>query len=190
MSALKASGSKGAKLSGPGGAPVFAVVGWKKSGKTTLTTRLIAAFVARGYRVATIKHAHHDFQIDTADTDSAKHRKAGAQQVAIVSGVRWALVRELGDTPEPDFADILARLDPCDLVIVEGYKSQPIPKIEARRAGSTTHSSLADNDPHVIALASDVPAQHEGRLPSFHLDDIIGLVALLEVRLALGKVRP
>ena len=101
--------------------PVVAVVGWKKSGKTTLTTRLIAELTGRGHRIATIKHAHHKFQIDDAETDSARHRRSGAKQVAVVSAERIAMIKELDGAPEPDFADVVALLDPCDLIIVEGY---------------------------------------------------------------------
>ncbi|MFM2422932.1 MAG: hypothetical protein RL291_1462 [Pseudomonadota bacterium] len=174
-----------AEIKGPGGAPVFGVVGWKKSGKTTLTKRLVEVFAGRGLRVATVKHAHHDFQIDNAETDSAKHRAAGAQQVAIVSSERWAMVRELKGAPEPDFADVLLRLDPCDLVIVEGYKSQPIPKIEARRSQSFTHDPLAPRDPNIVAIASDAPDAHRGSLPVFHLDDVAALADLMSQRLAI-----
>jgi len=95
----------------PTGAPIIGIVGWKKSGKTTLTVKLVEEFTRRGLRVATIKHAHHTFR----------------SQVAVVSPERWAIIRELGSAPEPDFQDILDKLDPCDLVIVEGYNSSPIP---------------------------------------------------------------
>src|SRR5256885_16094410 len=113
--------------------PIIGIAGWKKSGKTTLVVRLIEEFTRRGLKVASVKHAHHDFQIDDAETDSARHRRAGASQVAVVSAKRWALIAELEGAPEPDLAQIVAWLGPCDLVIVEGYKSVPIPKIEARR---------------------------------------------------------
>jgi molybdopterin-guanine dinucleotide biosynthesis protein B len=151
--------------------PVIGIVGWKKAGKTTLVEKLIAEFTRRGLTVASVKHAHHTFQIDDADTDSARHRRAGAAQVAIVSGSRWAIVTELRDTPEPDLAGVLQKLEPCDLIIVEGYKSAPIPKIEARRREGRAGPPLAANDPMVIAIASD----HEiadSTLPRFALDDI------------------
>ena len=109
----------------PGAPPVIGVAGWKNSGKTTLVERLIAELTRRGFKVATVKHAHHNFQIDDAETDSARHRRAGAAQVAIVSPRRWALVRELGGAPEPSLEEVIGRLDPCDLVIVEGYKAAP-----------------------------------------------------------------
>ena len=164
--------------------PLIGIAGWKKSGKTTLTVRLIAEFVRRGYRIASVKHAHHAFQIDDADTDSAKHRRAGAAQVAIVSAKRWAMVTELGDAPEPDFADVIAGLGPCDLVVVEGYKSAAIPKIEARRRASFDHTPLADGDPHVIAIAAD-HAIEDHRLPVFSLDDVAALADFIVARIGL-----
>ena len=154
--------------------PVIGIAGWKKSGKTTLTVRLVAEFTRRGLKVATVKHAHHAFQIDEGETDSARHRQAGAGEVAIVSGKRWAIVHELGEEAEPALAEVLGWLSPCDLVIVEGYKAAPIPKIETRRQAAHRQSPLADTDPHVIAIAADhaVPAT---RVPAFPLDDIAAL---------------
>ena len=159
--------------------PIIGIAGWKKSGKTTLTTRLVAAFTRRGLKVATVKHAHHAFQIDDGETDSARHRRAGARQVAIVSGARWAIVTELDGAPEPNFEEIVAALEPADLVIVEGYKSAPIPKIEARREASWTKRSLAAEDPRVIAIAADHDVSGES-VPVYALDDIGGLVALID----------
>lgn len=162
--------------------PVIGIAGWKKSGKTTLAERLIAEFTRRGLAVASVKHAHHAFQIDDAQTDSARHRRAGAQQVAIVSGSRWALVRELRDAPEPDLEAILAKLDPCDLVVVEGYKRAGIPKIEARRLASASREPLAPHDPHVLAIAADHAIEGAG-VPAFALDDIAGLASFVLGRL-------
>lgn len=170
---------------GRNGTPIIGIVGWKKSGKTTLTVRLVEEFTRRGLSVATVKHAHHNFQIDDADTDSAKHRRAGAGQVAVVSRERWALVRELAGAPEPDFADVIKMLEPCDLIIVEGYKSAPIPKIEARRTASFTREGLAGRDPFVIAVASDY-ATDSADLPLFKLDDISGLADLIANSLKLA----
>lgn len=168
--------------------PVIGIAGWKKSGKTTLAERLITEFTRRGLAVASVKHAHHAFQIDDAQTDSARHRRAGAQQVAIVAGSRWALVRELRDEPEPDLGAILAKLDPCDLVVVEGYKRAPIPKIEARRLGAVSQEALAPDDPHVIAIAADHAIQ-DAKLPAFALDDIAGLASFILERIAVRQVR-
>src|SRR5262245_15158437 len=124
-------------------APIIGIAGWKNSGKTTLVTRLITEFVARGLKVATVKHAHHDFQIDDRETDSARHRRAGAQQVAVVSAKRWAVVNELGGAPEPDLSDVISWMEPCDLIIVEGYKTTSMPKIEVRRQAAMSHRPLA-----------------------------------------------
>ncbi len=154
--------------------PLIGIAGWKNSGKTTLVTKLVAEFTRRGLSVATIKHAHHAFQIDDGETDSARHRRAGASQVAIVSQSRWAVVRELGEAAEPALEEIIARLEPCDLIIVEGYKRAPIRKIEVRRAVTTDKANLFTDDPNVIAIASD-HAVTGTTLPVYGLDDIVTL---------------
>ena len=154
--------------------PLIGIAGWKNSGKTTLVTRLVAEITGRGLSVATIKHAHHAFQIDDGDTDSARHRRAGATQVAIVSPARWAVVRELGLAAEPALEDIIARLEPCDLIIVEGYKRAPIRKIEVRRTDALDKRSLFTEDPLVIAIASDQSITGTA-LPVFDIDDIVAL---------------
>jgi len=154
--------------------PAIGIVGWKKSGKTTLVVRLIEEFTRRGLKVATVKHAHHNFQIDDKETDSARHRRAGATQVAVVSAKRWALISELGDAPEPDLAEVIGRLGPCDLILVEGYKSAAIPKIEARRSEAFSREALANSDPNVKAIAADHRADGRG-LPVFSLDDVTGI---------------
>lgn len=160
-------------ITGRNGTPVIGIAGWKNSGKTTLVERLIGEFTRRGLKVATVKHAHHNFQIDDEATDSARHRRAGAAQVAIVSSSRWAIVTELRDAPEPDLPDVLQKLESCDLILVEGYKSAPILKIEARRREGRAGRPLADEDSNVIAIASD----HEtgSALPFFALDDITAI---------------
>jgi molybdopterin-guanine dinucleotide biosynthesis protein B len=171
------------------GAPkVIGVAGWKNSGKTTLVTRLVAELTRRGLRIATVKHAHHNFQIDDAETDSARHRRAGAVQVAVVSARRWAVVCELADEPEPSLQDMIARLDPCDLVIVEGYKAAPIPKIETRRRAGARETPLADADPNVIAVAADHPCEAGGR-PVLALDDVAGIADLIVETMALPRRR-
>jgi molybdopterin-guanine dinucleotide biosynthesis adapter protein len=169
--------------------PIVGIAGWKKSGKTTLVERLIAEFTRRGKRVASVKHAHHAFQIDDAETDSARHRRAGAAQVAVVSRSRWAIVTELAGAAEPDLAQIIARLDPCDLIIVEGYKRAAIPKIEVRRAAALSHERLADSDPSVIAIAAD-HAVEGGALPVFLLDDIAGLADFIVQAVGAGAPTP
>ena len=169
--------------------PVVGIAGWKKSGKTTLITRLIEEFTRRGLKVASVKHAHHAFRIDAENTDSARHRRAGAVKVAIVSADRWALVEELRGAPEPSLEAIFAALGPCDLILVEGYKSAQIPKIEARRHGSLKHQPLAAGDPNVIAIAADHAAEGEGR-PVFALDDITGLADFLVQAIGIGAPPP
>jgi molybdopterin-guanine dinucleotide biosynthesis protein B len=165
--------------------PLIGIAGWKKSGKTTLAVRLIEEFTRRGLRVASIKHAHHAFQIDDGDTDSARHRRAGSGQVAIVSSSRWAVVTELAGQPEPDFADVVAGMSACDLIVVEGYKSAAIPKIEARRKDAREHRRLADDDPKVIAIAAD-HAVEQVELPVFALDDITAIADFIADHLDLA----
>lgn len=153
---------------------IFGIAGWKNSGKTGLAVRLVAEFTRRGYRISTIKHAHHDFDIDKVGADSFRHREAGAQEVALVSGTRYAIMHEMRGAPEPAFEDILARLAPCDLVLIEGYKREPIPKIEARRLASAKSEPLAPHDPNIVAIAADhrVP---DSTLAVFDLDDTLAI---------------
>ncbi len=161
------------------GIPVIGIAGWKKSGKTTLTVRLVEEFARRGLKVATVKHAHHAFEVDTAETDSARHRRAGARQVAIVSQRRWAVINELDDAPEPGLDEVISWLEPCDLIIVEGYKTAPIPKIETRRIESVMHRPLAPDDPMVVAIAADHPVEGMS-IPVLALDDVGGIASLIE----------
>jgi molybdopterin-guanine dinucleotide biosynthesis protein B len=168
---------------------VIGIAGWKKSGKTTLVTRLVQEFSRRGFRVATIKHAHHDFQIDAGETDSARHRRAGASQVAIVSSSRCAVVTELRGAPEPALETVIADLAPCDLVIVEGYKASAIPKIEARRFAAVSRVPLADRDGNFVAIAAD-HAVEGSAVPVFALDDVKGIAGFIERLLALRPGTP
>ncbi len=167
--------------------PIIGIAGWKKSGKTTLTVRLVEEFTLRGLKVATVKHAHHEFQVDNEETDSARHRRAGAAQTAIVGGKRWAVVTELRGAPEPNFEEVIARLEPADLIIVEGYKTAPIPKVEARRSVQLSKRALADDDPRVVAIAADHAVDGKG-LPVFALDDVRGIANFIEQ--AIGPLRP
>src|SRR5262245_59899052 len=173
----------------PSKPPIVGIAGWKKSGKTTLITRLIEEFTRRGVKVASIKHAHHAFQIDAEETDSAKHRRAGAVSVAIVSASRWALVNELRGAPEPSLEAVVAALGPCDLILVEGYNGAPIPKIEVRRGTTLKQQPLAPGDASVLAIAADHAADGAGR-PVFALDDIAGLADFLTATVGLGAARP
>jgi molybdopterin-guanine dinucleotide biosynthesis adapter protein len=152
------------------GPRVYGIAGWKNSGKTGLVVRLVAELTARGYRVSTIKHAHHDFDIDRPGADSYRHREAGAHEVALVSGNRFAIMHEMRNEPEPSLDEILPRLAPCDLVLIEGYKREPVQKIEVRRREATRQAPLAPDDPHVAAIAADHPVT-DSALPLFDLDD-------------------
>ncbi len=125
--------------------------------------RLVEEFTRRGLRVATVKHAHHEFQVDDGETDSARHRRAGAKETAVIGGKRWAIVHELKNEPEPDFEEVIAWLSPADLIIVEGYKTAPIPKIEARRSAQFDKRPLVDDDPLVIAIAADHAVEGRAR---------------------------
>lgn len=165
---------------------VFGISGWKNSGKTGLAVRIVTELTARGYRVSTIKHAHHDFDIDKVGADSWRHRNAGAHEVTIVSGTRFAIMHELRGAPEPSFEDILARIAPCDLVLIEGYKYEPVPKIEARRRDAAKTEPLAPSDPHIIAIAADhaVPGT---TLPVFDLDDTASIADFIENTVGLSR---
>ncbi|SIO21761.1 molybdopterin-guanine dinucleotide biosynthesis protein B [Vannielia litorea] len=144
---------------------VFGVVGWKNSGKTGLMERLVAEITARGFSVSTVKHAHHAFDVDQPGKDSFRHRAAGAREVLVASGARWALMHE---GPAPELEALLARLGPVDLVLVEGFKRAGHARIEAHRA-ATGAGLLAREDAGIVAVASDVPV--EVAVPVFDLDD-------------------
>jgi len=153
---------------------VVGIVGWKNSGKTTLAAKLIAELTRRRYRVASVKHAHHDADVDHEGTDSFRLRAAGAVEVALVTARRWAIMHELGDAAEPTLGETLARLSPADIVIVEGYKREPIPKIEVRRLAAKQSDPIAPDDANVIAVVADHAAERAGR-PVFGIDDIPGI---------------
>ncbi|WP_116132728.1 molybdopterin-guanine dinucleotide biosynthesis protein B [Tropicimonas sp. IMCC34043] len=151
---------------------VYGVTGWKNAGKTGLVERLVTEITGRGLTVSTVKHAHHTFDVDQPGKDSFRHRAAGAGQVLLVSRARWALMTELRDVPEPPLEALLARLDPVDLVLVEGFKRDRHPKIEAHRA-ETRHPLIAPEDPSIRAIASDSPAtftEDLGDRPVFDLN--------------------
>ncbi len=133
---------------------LYGVTGWKNTGKTTLMERLVTEMVARGLSVSTVKHAHHDTEIDHPGRDSYRHRIAGAREVVLSSPRRWAVMHELRDSPEPQLADLLARLSPVDLVLIEGYKRAPHPKVEAYRAAAGRDLLARSNDT-IRAVATD-----------------------------------
>ena len=139
---------------------IFGIAGFKDSGKTTLVVELLREFTARGLRVATVKHAHHEFDIDHPGKDSFLHREAGAAEVMVASRRRWAHIRELGDHPEPLLDELLEHLGQNDLVLIEGYKHGSHPKLELRRQGREA-PKLAGDDPSVCAIVSDVPLTGE-----------------------------
>ena len=148
---------------------LWGVTGWKNTGKTGLMERLVTEFTARGFTVSTLKHAHHSFDIDHAGKDSHRHRLAGARQVLLASRNRWALMHELRDEDEPTLEELLPKLSPVDLVLIEGYKRDRHPKIEAHR-GEVGAPLIALEDPTVKAIASDCGEQAQGR-PTFDLKD-------------------
>src|SRR3954471_14248627 len=133
---------------------IIGLAGWGGSGKPTLLTKLIPRLTVRGLAVSTVKHAHHSFDLDQPGKDSHSHRMAGATEVLVGSASRWALVHELRGTAEPTLRELLAKLAPVDLVIVEGYKREPHPKLEVHRAAAQK-PLLQPEDPHIVAIASD-----------------------------------
>ncbi len=149
---------------------VFGLAGWSGSGKTTLLIELIPALIAMGLRVSTVKHAHHEFDVDQPGKDSWRHRKSGATEVMVASSVRWALMHEHRGAREPGLQELLAKMTPVDLVLVEGFKGEDISKLEVYRP-SVGKAPLYPEDPHIVALASDerLPAT---KLPQFSLDDV------------------
>lgn len=165
---------------------VFGITGWKNSGKTTLTERLVSEMTARGWRVSTVKHAHHDFDIDKEGTDSFRHRQAGAAEVALVSGRRWALMHELRHEAEPPLEAILTRLADADLVLVEGYKRERHLKIEARRQTAKDTAWLSPDDPNIVAVAADHPQPGE-TLPVFDLDAVAAIADFIERATGLAR---
>ncbi|MBI5163463.1 MAG: molybdopterin-guanine dinucleotide biosynthesis protein B [Magnetospirillum sp.] len=156
---------------------IFGLAGWSGSGKTTLVTALLPRLTAGGLRVSTLKHSHHDVEVDRPGKDSHRHREAGATEVIVASTVRWALIRERRDAPEPTLDDLIARLAPVDLVLVEGFKSAPHPKLEVHRP-SLGKAPLWPGDPAIVAVASDVALGDIGR-PVFSLDDPAAIAAFI-----------
>jgi molybdopterin-guanine dinucleotide biosynthesis protein B len=155
---------------------VFGFAGWSGSGKTTLVERLIPQLRASGLTVSLVKHAHHDFDIDHTGKDSHRHRQAGCQEVLVTSAVRWALMHELRGARELSIDAALARLSPCDLVLVEGFKRAAIPKLEVYRA-SVGKSMLHPRDKNILAVATDGPLA--APLPVFDLDDVASIAAFI-----------
>lgn len=154
---------------------VIGVVGWKNNGKTMLVARLVQHLSRAGYRISTIKHAHHSIDLDRPGKDSWRHREAGASEVLLATSRRYILMHELRAEDEPSLADLIARLTPVDLVIVEGFKGTQLPKIEVHRAERAT-DLIARSDPDVVAVASDV-AFSDLTVPVIPLDDVPAVAA-------------
>jgi molybdopterin-guanine dinucleotide biosynthesis adapter protein len=167
---------------------IIGLAGWSGSGKTTLVTSVIPVLVKRGLKVATVKHAHHEFDTDQPGKDSWLHRQAGAREVAIVSSRRWAIVHELSGEPEPPLVEVLAKLSPVDLVIVEGFKRHAHPKLEVYRA-AIGKPLLHPEDDCIIAMATDAPLK-EAQVPVLMLDDFEGIANVFEAEaLPLDQIR-
>jgi len=147
---------------------IYGVVGWKNAGKTGLMERLVSEITGRGFSVSTVKHAHHTFDVDHPGKDSHRHRVAGAREVLLASANRFALMHEIRGADEPSLTDLLVKLSPVDLVLVEGYKRDAHPKVEAHRA-VTGNALIAPDDPTIRAVASDTEMALDR--PVFDLDD-------------------
>jgi len=165
---------------------VFGVTGWKNAGKTTLLARLVTELTGRGLVVSTVKHAHHSFDIDREGTDSWQHRRAGSKETVLVSNRRWAIMHELGDDAEPPMEEVLAKMAPCDLVLIEGYKRQAHDKIEVIRDNSRVDAPRWPEDSTIVAVASDRPP--DGcELPCFSPDDIAAIANFIVAHTGLAR---
>jgi len=164
---------------------VIGVAGFKNAGKTTLVEKLVRELTDRSYRIATVKHAHHSFDIDHEGRDSFRHRQAGAGEVAVISGQRWAIIHELRGEEEPSFAAILAKLEPSDLVIVEGYKHGEHQKIEVRNL-ALDNPRLAGDDPTIVAIAANGVIA-DAPVPVFDRDHVKSLADFIITQMRLER---
>ncbi len=164
---------------------VFGLAGWSGSGKTTLLTRLLPELIAQGLSVSTVKHAHHDFDVDQPGKDSWRHRQEGAAEVMVASAKRWALMHEHRGSREPGLDQLLKHMTPVDLVLVEGFKGEDIPKLEIYRA-AVEKPLLYRDDKSIVALASDMRVPGVD-LPQFQLDDIAGIARFIIARCGIEK---
>jgi molybdopterin-guanine dinucleotide biosynthesis protein B len=158
-------------------ARVLGLVGWSGSGKTTLITKLIPLFLSRGVRVATLKHAHHAFDVDQPGKDSYEHRSAGACEVIVSSARRWVQMHEVGDGAEATLAQLLERVSPCDLILIEGFKAERHLKMEVFRL-ATGKTPLHPEDKRIVAIASDQSFPNAG-VPVVDLNDIAAVADLI-----------
>jgi molybdopterin-guanine dinucleotide biosynthesis protein B len=156
---------------------VIGLAGWSGAGKTTLLARIIPHFLKGGLRVSVIKHAHHSFDVDVPGKDSWVHRQSGAVEVLVSSGQRWALMHELRGAAEPRLPELLKKMSRVDLVVVEGFKSEPHRKIEVHRAANGK-AMLFPDDPAIVGIATDGAV--ETALPVVHLDDIPAIAAMMQ----------
>ena len=158
---------------------IIGFAGWSGSGKTTAIERVVPVLRGENLSVSLIKHAHHDFDIDQPGKDSWRHRRAGCGEVLVTSSVRWAVMHELREEPELTLAGALARLSPCDLVLVEGFKRAMIPKLEVYRA-VVGKPLLYPGDPNVIGVATDSPAEIVGAsIPVLDLNNAVGIAEFI-----------
>jgi molybdopterin-guanine dinucleotide biosynthesis protein B len=156
---------------------IIGLAGWSGSGKTTLVTKLIPRLIARGVKVSTLKHAHHGFDLDQPGKDSFMHRVAGATEVIISSAKRWAILHELREEAEWDLGDLVAKMSPVDLVLVEGYKRDAFPKLEIHRVANGK-PLIQPEDPHIVAIASDTVLP-DAKVPVVDLNDVEAIADLL-----------
>ncbi len=168
-------------------APLFGVVGWKNSGKTTLMVKLISVFAARGLRVAAVKHAHHGFDVDHEGRDSFRYREAGATTVALSSAARVAIMTELQGRPEPSLGELFRHIEGADIILVEGFKREGQPKLEVRRRAALNQAPLAPGNPSILAVAADFDVAGCD-LPAFALDDVEAIANFISAKLALSGV--
>jgi molybdopterin-guanine dinucleotide biosynthesis protein B len=159
---------------------VLGLAGWSGSGKTTLLTRLLPLLAGRGLRIATLKHAHHSFDVDQPGKDSYEHRKAGASEVIVSSPRRWVQMHELGDEQEATLGQLLRRVSPCNLILVEGFKSERHPKVEVFRQ-VVGKPPLHPQDRRIVAIASDQPFPHAG-VPVVDVNDVDAVAAVVLAR--------
>jgi molybdopterin-guanine dinucleotide biosynthesis adapter protein len=163
---------------------VIGVCGFKNSGKTTLVEKLVRHLTGLGLKISTVKHAHHDFDIDHEGRDSFRHRKAGATEVAVVSQNRFAIMHELRGQEPPSLNEVLAKLAPCDLVLVEGYKRDVHDKIEVRNL-ALNHAALAAGDPTIVAIAAN--GLVDAAVPVFNRDDVQALAQFIVDHMVLSE---
>jgi molybdopterin-guanine dinucleotide biosynthesis protein B len=162
---------------------IFGIAGYSGAGKTTLIERLIPVFTGAGLKVSLIKHAHHRFDIDHPGKDSYRHRHAGCSEVLVTSKLRWALMHELRNEPEPTLEEMIKFIAPCDLLLIEGYKRDPLDKLEVYRS-TLGEALLFPQDPRIIAIAGDQRVASE--LPQFGIDEVPAIAAFIRQQTGLA----